>query len=467
VLGCNWIKGELILNDNKIYLPNSASFLVTEDCNLACTYCFELDGRNKNKMTKETARKGLEYLCNNALKNGDNEFHAMLFGGEPLMNLEVVEEIFRYGLELSNKYNLNFTTSMVTNATILNTEVKRILNKYKNIANLHVQLSVDGIKEIHDKYRVTKNGKPTFDIIEKNIPEWKALFADNMDRLSVHGCSNHNTLPYLYENYIFFREEWGIPRIWFMPIHSESWEEKDLEVYEEQLNKIADYILERCKKEGNYQEVINYAPIDRCLSPDSFPSAPCGAGKNFVTITAEGEFYPCHQIYFNDPEKITKIGDLDTGIDEAKRSLFLHYDNNDLSCAKLDPDCDAYHCYRCIAENFHQNGSILSVVDCGGVRCKMSKIERKIQLKVRKEIENMGLLDNKNIDMRKGNNPNNPDCLCDSRGNPYLNEQNTYENTCSCDNESEETIALALKTILDKLDTLEKGQEFMLKKLLK
>lgn len=459
--------------NNKVYLPTSASFLVTEDCNLACTYCFELDGRNKNKMTKEVARKGLEYLCNNAIKNGDGDFHAMLFGGEPLLNVEVVEEIFEYGVELANKNNLNFTTSMVTNATILTTEVKRIINTYKNRANLNVQLSVDGIKEVHDKYRITRGGKGSFDIIENNIPEWKVLFADNMDRLSVHGCSNHDTLPYLYENYIFFREEWDIPRIWFMPIHSETWSNEDVKVYEEQLNKIADYILDRARKEGNYQEVINYAPIDRCLSHDSFPSAPCGAGKNFITITADGELFPCHQIYFNDPEKITKLGDLDSGIDEPKRSIYVNYDNSDLSCAKLDPDCDAYHCYRCIAENLSQNGSILSVVGCGAERCAMSKIERKIQLRVRKEIENMGLLN-------RNSNYNNSDCRCDSRTTPLCDVvvdcdgnarglNSTQNNNCNCGDglADSETIAMALKLILDKIDTLDKGQEYILKKLLK
>lgn len=457
--------------NNKRYLPTAASFLISEDCNLACTYCFELKGRRARHMSKEVARKGVKFLCDNALKNGDKEFSVMFFGGEPLLNPKVVEEVFKYGLELAEKYNLNFSTSMVTNATILTEDIKRIIRTYKDRANLFIQLSVDGIREIHNKYRITKGtGIGSFDMVEKNIPEWKKLFADNMNRLSVHGCSNHDTLPCLFENYLFFREEWDIPRIWFMPIHSETWDEKDLEIYEEQLNKITDYILDRCRKEGNYQEVINYAPIDRCLSPDRFPEAPCGAGKNFITITAEGEFYPCHQIYFNDPEKITKIGTLDTGIDELKRSLFLHYDNNDLSCAKLDPECDAYHCYRCVGENWEQNGSILSTVACGGIRCKMSKIERSIQLKIKEELNKMGLLNNNNQQSaQQGNNPNNPDCLCDSR-----NASGTSENqqVCKCGNEyegteNEETIALALKTILNKLDTLEKGQEFILKKLLK
>lgn len=451
---------------DKNSLPTAASFLVTEDCNLRCKYCFEK--HNSSKMTKEVARKGLKFLCNNAIKNGGKHFSAMIFGGEPLLMPDIVEEILKHGTELARENNLNFSASMVTNATILTANVKRILNTFKHEANLSVQLSIDGIKKVHDRYRVTKNGKGSFDTIEKNVPEWKTLFADNMDRLSVHGCYNHDTLPYLYESYIFFREEWGIPRIWFMPIHSEKWDEDDLRIYEEQLNKIADYILGRCKKEGTTNEIINYAPIDRCLRPDAFPGAPCGAGKNFITITAKGELYPCHQIYFNDPEKITKIGTLETGIDELKRKLFASYDNGDLSCAKLDPGCDAYHCYRCLGENWDQNGSILSVVDCGGVRCKMSKIERKIQVRVKGGAEKMGLLSKKDSDNHvRGNNPNNPACLCDSRGGNMPIPGTQGDNIeVSCGNESEETIAMALRVIIDKIDTLEKGQEFMLKKLL-
>ncbi len=448
----------------KTIYPDSASFLITEDCNLACKYCFENKGRNQTVMSKEVIHKGLEMLCEGAKKQGKETFHAMIFGGEPLLMPEIVEEIFRYGMELGGRSGLIFTTSLVTNATILTTDIKRILNTYKSKANLSVQLSVDGIKEVHDKYRITKDGKGSFGIIEQNIPEWKALFADNMDRLSVHGCCNSDTLPYLYENYIFFREQWDIPRIWFIPIHSEEWKEDDARIYEQQLSKIADYILEKSKESGNYREVVNYAPIDRCLNIDMFPYAPCGAGKNFITITVKGELFPCHQIYFNDPEKFTKIGDLNTGIDELKRKIFVEYDNKDLSCAKLDPDCDAYHCYRCIAENWENNGSILSVVDCGRFRCEMSKIERKVQLRVREELKDMGLLDGNMNNYEKGNNPNNPACLCDSRGGGMEISNNS---ACNCGNSDNEAIAMALKAIIDKLAALEKGQEYILTKLFK
>lgn len=470
-------------------MPTCASFLVTEDCNLACTYCFELDGRNKNYMSKETARTGIQFLADNALQNGDNYFNAMIFGGEPLLNIEVVEEIFKYGLELGAKYNLRFESSIVTNATILTKEVERVLREYKDKVNLNVQLSVDGIREIQDAYRITKAGTGSFDMVEKNIPRWKDIFKDNIHRLSLHGCSNKETLPHLYENFIFFRKTWNIPRIWFMPIHSEEWTNKDVDIYEEQLMKIVEFIIDDAKLNKNYQEVANYAPLDKAtLCYEGFPKAPCGAGASFITITANGNLWPCHQIYFNDPEEYYKIGDIFTGIDESKRRLFLDLDNSDFSCASIDPDCDAYGCYRCMGDNLTENGSILSVVDCQGPRCKMSKVERKIQVKIRKELENMGLIQkqqtyavgnnsnnpaclcdvrtmDKDINCLPGNNPNNPACLCDARGGIELSDFSKKE--CKCiENNDSDTIALALSFILDKLDTIEKGQEFIIKKIL-
>lgn len=477
------------MNQKKI-LPNVASFLISEDCNLACTYCFELDKHNKKEMSKEVARKSIDFLADNALQNGDRYFSVMLFGGEPLMNIKTIEEVFRYGLEVGRKYNLDFTCSMVTNATILTKEVERVLKKYKDDVDLNVQLSVDGIKEIQDAYRITRAGTGSFDMVEKNIPKWKDIFKNNPRALSIHGCNNKETLPYLYENYILFKEEWGFEHIWFMPIHSEDWRDEDVLVYEEQLNKIKDYILNLTRKNKNIQEILNYAPLDRCIRPDCFPLAPCGAGKSFMTITADGDFWPCHQIYFNDPNKYYKMGNLNSGIDEGKRALFLYLDNSDFSCATTDPDCDAYACYRCMGDNLLANGSVLSVVDCQGPRCKMSKVERKIQLEIRKEIEDMGLINrtDTNVNYEQGNNPNNPACLCDilsdgknKVGNNPENPaclcdvdfggvniiEDSKKNTCSCDNENaDNTIALALNIIIDKLEIIEKGQEHIIKKIL-
>ena len=416
-------------------LPNAASFLLSEDCNLACTYCFELGCRNKNAMTKEVAEQGLQYLSDNALKNGQREFSVMFFGGEPLLNVDVLEYTFQRGLEIAREKGLYFSASIVTNATIFNKRIENIFKKYGRDTNFNIQLSVDGVKEVHDKFRVTKTGKGSFDIIEKNIPKFLNLLDFGIG-VSIHGCSNKETLPMLFENYKFFREVWGFEHIWFMPIHSEDWETKDVAVYDEQLTKIADYILDRVKRENNADEVMNYAPLDKCLYNQGRPNAPCGAGKNFVTITANGELYPCHQFYFNDPDKHTIIGDVWKGIDEETRAIYVGYDMDDLSCLKkCNSSCEATGCYICIADNYNINGSITSTVV--GPRCAMSKVEKKIQDRMKKELEEMGLLDQK-----KYNNGGNSACECNLRSYdnaPAMKREQACSNEggCNCGEDKE------------------------------
>jgi sulfatase maturation enzyme AslB (radical SAM superfamily) len=159
----------------KIPIPTSASLLLTETCNLACKYCFvnTADAFCSKFMSKEIAKKSLDYLCNNAVESQVDNFSVMLFGGEPLLNPDVMEYIFEYGLQLANVNNKKFTASIVTNATIMNERIQSIFKKYINLVQLNCQLSIDGQKESQDLYRVTKDGKGSFDIIKKNVPIFK------------------------------------------------------------------------------------------------------------------------------------------------------------------------------------------------------------------------------------------------------------------------------------------------------
>ncbi len=376
---------------------SSASFLIAEDCNLACKYCFELNKRNKTIMSKEVAKKGLEFLCENALKNEDNEFHAMLFGGEPLLAPDIIKYIFDYGLKLSKENDIKFTASIITNATIMNEDIFWLFMEYKDKVNLNCQLSVDGIQKVHDMYRVAKNNKGSFSIIEKNIPKFKKIYKNNPDMLSIHGCVNRNSLPYLFESYKFFRNDWGFNKIWFMPVHEEKWSEDDIKIYEEQLNKIADYILDIVLKENSIDELRNYSPLNQCVKTRTqFPSTPCGAGKTFATITANGEIYPCHHFYFNDYDKETLLGNVFDGVDDNKRKIFLEYSYKDMSCPS---NCDWYGCHRCIAVNYIENGSIFSQVRNN--YCKMSYIEKTIVDRMNNVLIKNNLLkeqNNENID---------------------------------------------------------------------
>lgn len=476
----------------KVELPTAASLLISEDCNLACKYCF-VSLRSKKQMSKEVAKQAIDYLSDNAIKMGDNKFNVMLFGGEPLLNLDTVEYVFDYGFEVSQRKNLRFSVNIVTNATILNDRVKEIINKNKSRIDLQVQLSIDGIKESHDLYRVKVNGEGSFDQIEKNMPGWKDLFKDQDRNISIHGCLNRKNLKYLYESYIYFREKWGIKQLWFMPIHSEAWQDEDVDLYMSELEKIADYIMKKVRETKNLDELRYYAPLDRSLSTQNCFSLPCGAGRNFVTVTAEGKLSPCHQFYFNDPEGYTLIGDVWSGIDELRRKMYTCYSPEDLSCMKESPDCDAYNCYRCIADQWLANGSILSNIT--GPRCKMSKEERKLQKKLLEEVKEMGLFNENKNNGGQGNNPNNPACLCDlggsqdsclcNLGGKGQSNQDTTEKGCfcvseggamldssgdccknknRCNNEDEEIIAEALKKIIEQNEIITDLLKIVVKK---
>ena len=437
--------------------PTTASFLVTEDCNLNCTYCFEK--HLKNKMTNEVAEAGLELLANGAVANGSGEFHAMIFGGEPLLEPGLIRYIFDYGLKLASEMNLRFTASIVTNATLMNDKIENLITDYIDKVQLTVQLSVDGIKEVQDMYRVTRDDSGSFDTVAKNVPVWKELFSNNMNQLSIHGCINKKTMPYLTDNYLLFRKTWDIPRVWFMPIHTEEWDDDDVASYKRQLMEIANYTLYLAMEDGNYNEIQNYSPIDKCLSGDCRPDKPCGAGSNFVTITASGDIYPCHHFYFNDPNRETKIGNVFDGIDDTRRQIFLNYGNEDMSCPS---DCEATHCYRCIAENYQINGSILSQIQ--GKRCGLSLVEREVQLYVRGKLKDMGLLKKDNYEV--GNNPNNPACLCDMGGSQEQCKCRHFEEPkkCKCDeDDSTDVIASALSHLIDKVGKIEENQNYIIK----
>lgn len=375
-----------ILNKKIDNLPNlykkppeilSASFLVTENCSLNCTYCFEK--HNKNKMTNETAIQAVKFLFNNSLKENKKPVHIMLFGGEPTLLPNTLDLILTTAKELSFKHNINFTSSIVTNATIMGKKLYNMYKKHKDI--LSVQLSIDGIKKAHDMYRVTKNGNGSFDIIEKNIPYYKELYKNNYKQLTVHGCLNKKTLPYLYESFKQFRIKWGIEKIWFLPIMEEEWNEKDVEIYFNENFKIYNWIINQVEKTKSIEEIKNYAPMDRCFM-SGYMHKPCGAGEGYVTITANGEIYPCHQIYFNDINKETLIGDIWNGIDNEKRRLFIEYDAFDLDCPST---CTHGLCYRCIAVNWNEYKTILSQIQ--GNYCKLMKIDQYFQNKLKQDVE--------------------------------------------------------------------------------
>lgn len=417
-------------------LPTSASLMLTENCNLACTYCFEK--HNKSVMPDEVIKKSLDFLFNNAKKQSQNEVSIILFGGEPLLNPHGVHTALEYGLYLSQTNNIHLTASLITNATVMSDEIFYILRTYRDLVNLNVQLSVDGIPEVHDKYRLTKNGNPSFHMVQKNIVKFKELydFNDNDKRLSIHGCIAKETMPYLSDNYLFFRDVLGFKRIWFLAICEEDWDDNDVAEYDKQCKIIYNRCLKDIEESNDkIAEADNYAPFSRYNALGCERSIPCGAGRGFASISTNGDIYPCHQIYFHDECKDTMLGNVKDGIlDEDRRRIFLRYEESDMGCG----DCPNSSCYRCLAANWIKNGSILSQIK--GMYCKISSVEYKYQLMLKKYMEQ--------CEQKSTDSNNAMECLCNSRqcstpcddtcdivrNNDFCNSGNNPDNiNCLCD----------------------------------
>jgi len=367
-------------------LPNSASFLLSEDCNMRCTYCFEHGGFNQKSMSKEIARLSIEMLIQNAKREGLDRISVTLFGGEPLMNFETVKFIIEFLMVKRKADNIGVGVTLITNGTILTEEMADFFRRTGPEVALNIQLSVDGIKEVHDKCRIFKGGGGTFDVIEEKIPLWKSLG----DGVNIHGSYNQKTIPYMFESFKYFKEQWGIHDIWFMPIQSDlTYNMDDLKIYREQLTLIKDYLVKEIRTTRNKRLIRSFSPLDRVFNRACEFGKPCGAGDNYVSITADGDIYPCHHFYFEDKEGYTKIGDVFTGIDDQRRLLFLEYDHNDMTCKAEKPSCSNYGCYRCIADNYSINGSILSNIM--GVRCAMSGVENDLMNQFEQEVKELGL----------------------------------------------------------------------------
>lgn len=371
----------------RIEYPNSASFILTENCNLACKYCFELGKHNKKIMSKEVSEKSIDYLIENAKKNNADNINVTYFGGEPLLNIDVMEHSFNYAIERCKKEDLKFKCSIITNCTIFNSRYEAFLLKwYSTLGYIDIQLSIDGIPEVQDEYRITIDGKGTSKLVESNVKKYFEFMEKYKIQkgVHVHGCVNKKSMPRLYESYTYFRNL-GFKDIWFMPVHEEKWDDNDVTIFETQLKLISARILEDCIRENTADYYYGYASLANCKT--QHPSAPCGAGKNYCSITAEGDLYPCHNFYFGSGS--FKFGNVFTGEETSKRNIFLDYDSSNLFGEKSCSACDNYGCYRCIAVNYVGNDNMFIGFPA---YCKLSKKENEFRINLKNKMLSIGLI---------------------------------------------------------------------------
>jgi len=265
---------------------------IAHDCNLACRYCFAEEGEYKGDrslMSAEVGKKALDFLVANSGNRINLEVD--FFGGEPLMNFDVVKEVVAYGRELEKKHNKRFRFTMTTNGVLLNDDIMEFLNEEMS----NVVLSIDGRREIHDYMRPTQNGKGSYDLI---LPKFQK-FADMRGDKSyyVRGTFTRNNLDFCKD--ILHMADLGFDEISIEPVVAEDGEpyairEEDLPKIFEQYDLLAKEMIKR-EKEGNGFTFFHYM-IDLTGGPCVAKRlSGCGSGTEYLAVTPWGDLYPCHQ----------------------------------------------------------------------------------------------------------------------------------------------------------------------------
>ena len=347
---------------------------IAHDCNLACQYCFAEEGEYHGRralMSFEGGKKALDFLIANSGNRRNLEVD--FFGGEPLMNWEVVKQLVEYGRSKEKEYNKNFRFTMTTNGVLLNDEIMDYCNREMS----NVVLSLDGRKEVNDKMRPFRGGKGSFDLI---VPKFQKFAEMRGDRdYYVRGTFTRHNLDFSKDVTEFadlgFRSM-SIEPVVAKPEEEYAIREEDLPQIMEEYDHLAEEYIKR-KKEGrgfnffHFNIDLNQGPcVAKRLSG-------CGSGTEYLAVTPWGDLYPCHQ--FVGQEEFL-LGNVDTGVtnerirDEFKLCNVYAKDK----CR----DCFArFYCSGgCAANSYNFHGSITDAYDIG---CAMQKkrIECAIMIK--------------------------------------------------------------------------------------
>ena len=321
---------------------------IAHDCNLACRYCFAGEGEYKGDrslMSLEVGKKALDFLVANSGNRRNLEVD--FFGGEPLMNFDVVKELVAYGRELEKTHDKHFRFTLTTNGVLLRDDVIEFANKEMD----NIVLSIDGRKEVHDHMRPFKNGKGSYDFILDKFK--KVAESRNQQKYYVRGTFTHYNLDFVKD--VLSLADEGFEQISVEPVVAGPEEpyairEEDIPEICEGYDELAKEMLKR-KKEGRGFNFFHYM-IDLSGGPCVYKRlSGCGSGTEYLAVTPWGDLYPCHQFV---GEEEFCLGNVDDGIVNTEmRDTF-----------KL---CNVYakeECRNCFAKFYCSGGCAANAYHC-------------------------------------------------------------------------------------------------------
>ncbi len=353
---------------------------VAHTCNLNCSYCFAAQGKYQGEralMSFEVGKRALDFLIENSgnRKNLEVDF----FGGEPLMNFDVVKKLVEYARSIEKEHSKNFRFTLTTNGVLIDDDVIDFCNREMN----NVVLSLDGRKEVHDRLRKDYKGNGSYDLI---VPKFQKFVEKRGDKsYYIRGTYTHKNTD--FTNDIFHMADLGFKELSMEPVVCAPGEEyalteDDLPVLFKQYEILAKEMLKRDSENRGF--TFYHYMIDLSNGPCIYKRiSGCGSGTEYLAVTPWGELFPCHQ--FVGDEKYS-MGNIYDGVTNTKmRDRFKKCNvYSRPECA----DCWAklYCSGGCAANAYHATGDILGVYDYG---CKLFKkrMECAIMMQVDKALK--------------------------------------------------------------------------------
>lgn len=348
---------------------------VAHSCNLNCEYCFASQGKYHGEralMSFETGKRALDFLVENSgtRRNLEVDF----FGGEPLMNWEVVKKLVEYAREIEKIHGKNFRFTLTTNGMLIDDDVIDFCNKEMS----NVVLSLDGRKEIHDRFRKDYHGRGSYDVI---VPKFQELVRRRGGKnYYMRGTFTHYNTDFTKD--ILSMADLGFTELSMEPVvcspeDASALTESDLPVLFEQYEILAKEMIRR-KKEGKGFTFYHYM-LDLKHGPCIYKRiSGCGSGTEYMAVTPSGDLYPCHQFV---GDKKYLLGNIYDGVTNTEIQNEFKLCN--AYARKECSDCWAklYCSGGCAANSYHASGSIKGVYEYG---CELFKkrIECAVMLKV-------------------------------------------------------------------------------------
>ena len=332
---------------------------VAHTCNLNCSYCFASQGKYHGEravMSFEVGKRALDFLVENSgsRKNLEVDF----FGGEPLMNFQVVKDLVAYARSIEKEKGKNFRFTLTTNGVQIDQDVIDFVNRECS----NVVLSLDGRKEVHDRFRVDYTGNGSW---EKIVPKFQELVkARGGKDYYMRGTFTHANPDFLKD--IQQMLDLGFTELSMEPVVCAKGDpseltQEDLPIVLEQYEKLAQLMLER-DKEGRPFTFYHYM-IDLTGGPCIYKRiSGCGSGTEYMAVTPWGDLYPCHQFV---GEEAFKLGNIWEGV--TNREAQQQFADCNVYAHPECRDCWArlYCSGGCAANAYHATGSVTGVYEYG------------------------------------------------------------------------------------------------------